>query len=390
MRWHYRYTTIILCTVAFFATMAARLVISPVVPDISDAFRVSNGVIGLALTLMWAAYALAQFPSGVFADRFGERTVILTALSGTAVASVLLTLAPSFTFFALTIVFLGAVAGLHYSVATTLLTRVFTGTGRAIGIHVAGGPLAGLVAPVAAAVTASLFGWRAAIFIGAVFALPTFVAFAWFIRPTEPRRPDQPMGDQFELDGLVSLLSRPSIAYTLSLALIGAFSWQAAASFLPAFLAEGRGFSTWTAGVLFSVFFAVHGLSQPIIGAFSDRYSRDPIIAGVLATGFVGYGMLALADSDVLLAVAVLLSGIAMSWGAPTQSRFMDLLSDTERGAGFGLVRTVYMTLGASGSVVVGATADAFGWTASFGLLSVLTGLGFVIIVVNQVFKLDY
>jgi hypothetical protein len=36
--WDYRVTLVVLCTLAFFATMVARLVISPVVPGIVDTF----------------------------------------------------------------------------------------------------------------------------------------------------------------------------------------------------------------------------------------------------------------------------------------------------------------------------------------------------------------
>jgi len=54
----------------------------------------------------------------------------------------------------------------------------------------------------------------------------------------------------------------------------------------------------------------------------------------------------------------------------------MDHLDDHERSAGFGLVRTVYMVLGASGSVVVGFVADLFGWDVAFlGLVGLLVGM---------------
>jgi predicted MFS family arabinose efflux permease len=57
--WSYRYTVLVLATLAFFATMVARLVISPVVPEITDAYGVTNTAVGFALTGMWLAYALA-------------------------------------------------------------------------------------------------------------------------------------------------------------------------------------------------------------------------------------------------------------------------------------------------------------------------------------------
>lgn len=390
MHWRYRYTALSLCTLAFFGTMVARLVISPVVPAITDQFGITNGTIGLALSGMWTAYAFSQFPSGLLGDRFGERTVILTAIGGTAITSLGLTVAPSFPLFFVSTVLLGATAGLHYSVATTFLTRQFENIGRAIGVHVAGGPLAGLLAPPAAALVGARYGWRAAIALGVVVAVPVFAAFALSIRPTDPRRPDQPIRERFELGSLVELLSRPEIAYTTALAVMGAFSWQATASFLPAFLRAYHGFSGTTAGLLFSAYFVIHGATQPVLGSVSDRYSREPVVVVTMLFGVIGYGALVVGDGIAAVVGGVVCVGVAMSWGAPVQSRFMDVLSDAERGGGFGLVRTTYMTVGAAGSVVVGTVAARVGWSTSFGLLAGIMGVGFVTVAANRAFGLGY
>ena len=364
----YRYVVLALCTLAFTATMVARLAISPVVPAITADFAVSKGAVGLALSGMWAAYALSQFPSGVLADRFGERRVVLTAVGVTALASLLLSLSPNYVVFAVTVVLLGSGAGLHYSVATTLLARHFEQVGRAIGVHVAGGPLAGLAAPVAAAAVGARYGWRAAMLLGAAVALPTFLLFRWRVGPTPPTRPGVAMRSRFEAGPLRELLSRPEIRYTTTMAVGGAFCWQATASFLPAFFIEHHGLSAARASALFSGYFVVHGLSQPVMGTVSDRLGRDATAAVAFGCGVVGYGTLVAATGAAVLA-AVPLVGVAMSWGAPVQSRFIDHLSEAERAAGFGLVRTVYMLLGSTGSVAVGAVADLAGWTVAFGLL---------------------
>lgn len=388
MHWRYRHTALALCTLAFFATMVARLAISPVVPAITADFGVSNGAVGLALTGMWAAYALSQFPSGVFGDRFGERRVIVAAVGLTALASTALALSPGFAAFALLAVLLGSGAGFHYSVATTFLAKQFGNVGRAIGVHVAGGPLAGLVVPVVAAAVGARYGWRPALLLGTLVALPTVGLVAWHVRPTVPARPDQPVAERFALGPLVEVLSRPSIAYTAALAIGGAFTWQATASFLPAFLAAHHGLSTTTAGALFSLYFLVHGSTGPLTGWLSDRYGRDRTVALTMGTGVLGYGLLVAGGGLETVVPAVAMIGLAMSWGAPVQSRFIDHLSTTERGAGFGLVRTVYMGLGALGSVVVGTFADGPGWPAAFGLLVGVMALGFVAVAGNRAFSL--
>lgn len=374
----YRYIALALCTLAFTATMVGRLVISPVVPDITVDLGVSKGAIGLALSGMWAAYALSQFPSGVLADRLGERRVILAAVGITAAASVLLAISPTYAVFALTAVVLGAGAGLHYSVATSFLARHFEQVGRAIGIHITGAPVAGLLAPVAAAAVGARYGWRMAMLLGAVVAVPAFVLFWVRIRETPPARPDLQMRSRFEVGPLRELLGRPEIRYTTMMAAGGAFCWQATASFLPAFLIEYHGYTTGTASLLFSAYFVIHGISQPVLGTLSDRFGRDAVAAVAFALGIVGYAVLVAANGRVVIA-AIPLVGIAMSWGAPVQSRFIDLLSSAERAAGFGLVRTVYMLLGSLGSVVVGSLADIAGWAIAFGLLVGLLSVEFLL-----------
>lgn len=371
-RWSYRHTVVALCTMGFLSTMVARVVISPVVPDLTDEFSVSTGAIGMALSGMWAAYALTQFPSGVLADRHGERIVILTAIGATGGASLLLALSPSYALFFAFAVALGGAAGLVYSAATSLVTKQSENTGRAIGIYIAGGPIAGLLAPPAAAAVAVQYNWRLAVAIGAVAAVPVFVLFWRGVEPTPPAQSDVSLREQVDIETLVELLTRRSIAFTVLLAVLGAFTWQAVASFLPAFLETFHGYSRTTASLLFSAYFVVHGATQPVTGVLSDRFSRDAAALLTMVVGAVGFSLLIVASSLAAIIPAIALIGLAMSWGAPLQSKFMDELSEAEQGTGFGLVRTVYMGLGSLGSVVTGFVVDFAGWVEAFGLLAVL------------------
>jgi predicted MFS family arabinose efflux permease len=371
-RWSAERTVLAACTLAFFATMVARLVISPVVPSIAEAFDVSNAAIGLALSGMWLAYALSQFPSGLLGDRYGERVVVLVAVGGTAVASLALALSPTFPVFILLTVVLGGVAGLHYSVATTLLSRLFSNTGTAIGVHSAGAPVAGLLAPVAAAYAGSLLGWRYAVALGAVAALPAVVLVARGIPPLDPRRPDERIRDRVELGVLGELLARPPIAGTMVVAVLAAFVWQGTASFLPTFLVEHRGYSEPAAGVVFSAYFVVQGVGQPGMGWLSDRIGRDAAMVVCSLAGVAGYALYVLGPGLASIAAATALIGVAMSWGATMLPKFLDNMEPEEEGLGFGLVRTTYMVFGASGSVGVGLLADHFGWDVAFLALSAI------------------
>ncbi|MCL7417624.1 MAG: MFS transporter [Halalkalicoccus sp.] len=235
-----------------------------------------------------------------------------------------------------------------------------------------GDPLAGLLAPLAAAAVAGWVGWRYSIALGAVTAAPIFLLFAWKVRETEPARPNQPMRERVALGPVLELLTRPQIAFTALLAICFEFVWQATASFLPAFLVAHHGYSIGLASALFSAYFVVHGLTQPAVGSLSDRFGRDRAAAGCALLGIAGYGLLVGGSGLLVVGVAILSVGIAMSWGAAVLPRFMDHLSAEERGAGFGLVRTSYMLVSATGSAVVGTVADLATWGVAFSVFLAL------------------
>lgn len=379
---HYRHTVLGLCVLTYFGTRVSQLVISPLVPEITTAFSISQGVIGAALTGMWAAYALTQLPSGLLGDRFGERLVILIALGSASLASLLLVVAPSFAMFAAVVVLLGAGVGLQYNVGIALLTKQFEQIGRAIGLYRTGGQLAGLVVPVAAAAVSLRFGWRVALLLGAGVCVPTFILFAWRIRPTPPTR-TQPFRDRLALGELAAILSRPPIAASTALAVLAEFVNMATMSFLPAFLVAFHGFTLGQAGIFFSAFFVITTVFLPASGWIADRFSRDSSIVVLLLVGAIGYGTLVVGSSQVTIAIGIVLAGVGMSWDPPVQSQFVDHLAETELGMGFGLIRTVYVLLGALGSVVTGTVADVAGWGVAFTLLAgvLVVALSTVIVV---------
>jgi MFS family permease len=381
----YRQSVLALCVLAYFGSRVGQVAVSPLVPEITASFGVSKSAIGAALTGMWAAYALVQYPAGVFGDRFGERPVVLVSLVTAAVGAALLAAVPTFPLFVLVIGLLGAGVGLYYNAGTALLARQFDSVGRAIGVHRIGGQAAGLLTPVAVAAVSLRFGWRAGLLVGVVAAVPALAFFGWGVRPTPPRRPDVRVRDRIGLDRAVDLLTRPGLAYATAVAVLAEFAGMATTSFLPTFLVEARGLSLARASLLFSLYFVVVGVAQPATGWLSDRAGRGRATALATVAGTAGYAALVAAEGLPVAVAGVLLAGYAMSWSAPVQAQFVDRLGADERGAGFGLVRTVYVLLGSLGSVVVGTVADAAGWRVAFGLLAAVLALATALVGVASV-----
>jgi len=353
-----------------FAQLGARMLLSPVVPLVLLDFGATKGGVGLALTGMWAVYALVQFPSGVLADRHGERTVVLVGLGATALGSALVALAPSVFGYGLAVLVLGGGTGLFFAPASSLLSRLFRGHGGALGALTAGGAVAGVVFPAAASIVGVRAGWRPAVALGAVVALPTLAATYRLVPATAPVRPDRTLDALVDLDGLVGVLARPAVAYTVLIAVLTGFTFQAVSSFFPTFLVEHRGLDTAQAGLAFAAAFALSSVAQPLAGRLSDATSRDTAIAGSVVLTATGIAVLLAVPGRPGLLAGTAALGAGISWPGSIQARFMDQLDDDERGFGFGLSRTAYMLLAAPGSGVVGALADASGWPLAYGVVA--------------------
>lgn len=371
---------------AFFTIMLARVVISPVVPDVIRSLSVSRGTIGLALTGMWATYAIAQFASGVLGAAYGERRVIVAAVALTGVASLALSQVGSLAAFALATAFLGGSAGLYFSAGSTLLTRRFVHTGQALGFHSAGGPLAGLVGPVVAVWVAGRFGWRPAVALGAAVAFPVCVLFLWRVDRTPATAADRPLREQVSGRRLARLLLRPSIAFTVGVAVLVYFVWQSFYSFFPTFLAQHWAFSTEVSGIMFGGVFAATALALPLFGRLSDALGRDVVLGGTFVALAAGLALLVVGTRFPVAVLGCGLVAVGMGFPGVINSRFMDHLQEGERGHGFGLIRTVNLLLGSLGSVVTGTLADVAGWTVAFGLLPVLLLIPLGMLAVNGVF----
>jgi len=184
------------------------------------------------------------------------------------------------------VVGLGVGAGAYYNPATALLTRAFDGSGGAIGTHRSGGQVAGVFAPVAAAVLAIRYGWRPTIAVGGVLVAVVAGLFLWRSTASEPVHPDASLAVVFDPGTFRGVLSRPHARNTTILMTLVEFAELAAMAFFPTFLVEHYGFALGDANLLFAAFFTVSPSASPSAGgsptapaATRPRQSRRPPVS---------------------------------------------------------------------------------------------------------------
>jgi predicted MFS family arabinose efflux permease len=364
-------TTLGACGVAYFATRVGQLALSPVLPAVTASLDATTATVGVALSAMWAGYALTQLPSGLLAARVGPRATVLVALAVVAAAGVGVAAAPATLAFVVAVTALGGGAGLYYNAAASLLASEFDALGSALGLHKLGSRGAGLVAPPLAAAVLAVGGWRLVPLAAGALA----VAAAALVAVAVPRTPPTGATARPSPRSLVATLSPPRVRRTTLLTAAGEFVEQAAFSFLPTALVVAYGYSVGDAGALFAVHFGAAAVTGPAMGWLADRVStRVGALVPALA-GAAGFGLLAAGGNPLL---AVVFTGTSAAWTAPLQSRVLADLPDEEQDWGFGAYRTAYLLVGSLGSAATGALAAVAGWSvalASLGALLVLVAL---------------
>lgn len=374
----YRNSVLLLALLSNFSLLSSRIVLSPLLPDVIDAFSVSKSAAGVALTGLWAAYAVLQFPSGLLSHRYGERPVILAALFLTGVGTILLAFSPSFVLMALFAVFVGAGAGLYYSVAMVLINRLFEDrSGWAMSIHGISVPLGGLLTPIVATALSVRFGWRIGVLLPAAIIFPVFLLVAHQLGPTEPEAIDGSESG-IELRSLLDQLRNAHLIHTTLLAIIVYFVWQAFASFLPTFLREYWGVSPQVASLGFAAVFVLTALTLPVMGRIADAVSNNAVLAFCLVVMAAAFTLFIVGSGRLALIAAVAMLGIGTSWEGALYSRLLNQLSASKAGPTFGLLRTIILFVSSLGSAITAFLVDVSGWPLAFGCLVGLLLLGFV------------
>jgi ACS family hexuronate transporter-like MFS transporter len=358
--------------------LGARMIYPILLPNFRDTFGLSLTVAGFLVTILWLGSAVGQFPSGILADRYSERSVMTASLVTVALAILVVVAAPTAVglFAATGLVGLGQ--SLYPIARITILTDIYPERiGSALGVTMATGDLGQTMLPPIAGTLAVVVAWQA----GLGFMIPLLVIAAGALWVLLPRQLDSESAlDELSVAAaryVIAELRSTNMLFIAVILFLYILVWQAFTGFYPTYLIEEKGLSSSTAALLFSLFFAVGVVVKPIAGAAYDRIGIRGSLVAVLSGPVVGFALLPVVDGIPALAVITTLVSTMLGSGAITQSFLSDAFSEDMRGTGLGVVRTTTATLGAAGPILFGVVADRGYFDEGYFLLA---GLMFVVL----------
>ena len=367
--------------VGWFLVLGMRFVVPGILPTITDDFTVSASEAGLAVTVLWVTYAAMQFPAGYFADRLGERVLLVAGLLVSAVGLVSYTFTPTFGLFVLATGVFGLGSGLYGPPRGTVISKTYDeNDGAAFGLMLAAGSVGAAALPAAAAVAVTAVGWRTAVGIVAPVFLLSAAAVWWAVPDTRIRADGEGDGADRSMGDAVRAAAAAVRDRRIALAVAGAtlmlFAFQAATAFLTTYLTATGRFTQGTAGAVLGVFFLVGAASQFAGGGLADRFGTPRVLVGIGAASVVPLAALPLVEGRLALGVVGALVGVRMAVGPVSNAYIIALLPDDVQGTAWGALRTGLFIVGSFGSTAVGYMADAGYFDLAFYMLAGITAVG--------------
>jgi len=369
-----RILVVIAC--GWFLVLGVRLVLPALLPFVSEAFSLDLASAGALVTVLYAVYALGQFPGGLLGDRIGERNVLTLAAALGFVAVVLLSLPLAFPVFVCGIVLYGFGTALYSPTRLTVLSDVYDEhDGAAIGLTLGAGNAGNAVLPAFAGLLATYASWR----LGFGFAIPLFLALTVALWVTIPKStsptPDVETLSRAMVSRIGAAFFRREVLLATALMFVSSVLWQAVTGLYPTYLVVEKGLSGSEAALLFGLLFGFGMFFQPIAGAAGDRFGARRTLAVIFVVAIGALSALPFARGPLALVAVTLALTSLLNFAAITFPYVNAALPSDVQGGGLGLVRTAYMTLASTGPAAVGALGgagyfdEAFFALAGVGLL---------------------
>jgi MFS family permease len=262
--------------------------------------------LGLAVSAYFGASALSSVPAGALAERFGATNVSRVAIGLAAAALLGIAVGARSLWSLVAILALGAAANAMGQLASnsSLAEHVPPRRqGLSFGVKQAAIPVCTLLAGAAVPVVALTVGWRWAFVLAAVLAIG---ALTLVPKSKDAKRKSRGASGKRATSALVVL----GLAATLA---------AAAANALGTFLVDSavaRGISPGPAGLTLMLGGAVCAVARVSGGWQADRFPARQVgvIAGLLATGAVGLGLLAVSGTVPLVLGVLMGFGLGWSW----------------------------------------------------------------------------
>lgn len=253
-----------------FILFLSTLIGVPVLPKLSQELGASDALLPIILAASLITVVIAQFFTGILADKWSKRSLILTGALLGSVSSLLTIIATNWV----QLLLLRILAGIADAIAMPALLVITSklGTeqpGRFFGILRGSQGLSFVVGPALGSLF-SLVSLRTPFLADGILSLVAFFAAFKLIRDDNKVQTSHNLS---VFKGIKQLLQNRSVYIYLLLGVSGMFAYGILANFVPT-KAQILGLAPWQIGLIISIGALVHSITSFTVGSLSDKYGR--------------------------------------------------------------------------------------------------------------------
>ena len=284
-----------------------------VMPEIKIGLSLNASEFGSLATARSLTGGVTTLVAGYLGDRFSHKAPLMLGLSLGLMGFFLMAagFAPNFWVLFGVMFFVSVGPALYHPPALSALSRRFPDSrGFAVSLHGTGGIAGEVIGPVFVAMILGFMMWRDVLKVS-LFPAVIAAIFVWaMMRTSTGDHSDGTVSSLRDYFGSLSrLLRNHAMLFLVIATALNAAGNSAVGEFLPVYLREDLDFSPTRVAVYLSLA-RVAGLGfQPIMGFFSDRFSRKAILVPTLAATAGLSLLLPVASSGVPLFLIVAITG---------------------------------------------------------------------------------
>lgn len=280
---------LIFLTSIFFLNFTIRIIVSPLLPTISEDMNLTRDQAGSFFLISASGYFISLLCSGFVSSRLLHKKTIALSAIGSGLALITAGLAPNLISMRAGLFITGMASALYLPSGIAILTNSTDSRnwGKAIGIHELAPNLSFLLAPVICEGLLLLLSWRNVLFcVGMTSVLLGFSFFKF-------SNVDDFRGESPHLKSFLPLIATPSFWMMMALFTVGVTGTLGVYSMLPLYLVKEHGMIRAEANTLMTLS-RMFTLPMPfVVGWLSDRFGLKPVLSFVLvitgvSTFFIG------------------------------------------------------------------------------------------------------